>query len=66
MAHDWFDPRTTVYDLMMGEEERECHNCGAKQTLIITQLWGRVSRGTRRWEPLVGRCKPGKKTTKTG
>ncbi len=57
MAHDWISPRRTVADFLK-PEARVCSLCGARQELYVDQEWGRVV--SRRWLPLVGRCR-GKK-----
>ena len=57
MKHDWEDQHDT---LTLGQQlggwvRRKCKNCGATQELEKTYWWGRLA--SRRWEPLVGRCK---------
>lgn len=55
MKHDWFDPRPNSPENFLAENFRRCYHCGAEQTYSIEHVWGRIE--SRRWEPLVGRCR---------
>lgn len=56
MRHDWFDPRKPSGATLIAAPVRRCRNCGKEQTQVTTTWYMRIE--GRRWEPLVGRCKP--------
>lgn len=58
MRHNWYDPRANNDVGRMAYEFRRCHNCGKQQTEVKEYAWQRLV--SRRWEPLVGRCKGSK------
>ncbi len=57
-AHDWEDMHDTLTlgQQIGGWERRKCRNCGAVQELEREYAWMRQV--SKRWLPLVGRCKP--------
>lgn len=64
MRHDWHDPRPNSIEFLMAPAFRKCRNCGAEQELDITHEWMRIV--SRRWVPLVGRCRPVKRRARRG
>ena len=58
MKHDWTMIRKTMATFL-DPDKRKCRHCGVEQELHIEQQWMRVV--SRRWLPLVGRCKGKKK-----
>lgn len=56
MKHDFYDPRPNGPELLLGPPTRQCRNCGKKQELNVEWEWMRIV--SRRWLPLIGRCKP--------
>lgn len=58
MAHRWSQYRPSELsnaELFMQEPYRRCENCGVVQQLHKDYSWGKVI--SRKWLPLVGRCK---------
>jgi hypothetical protein len=55
VKHEWFDPRSPRDPGRLSVEHRRCRNCAREQTLVVKTAWMRIV--SRRWLPLVGRCR---------
>lgn len=58
MRHEWASythPEWGPGQCLMGNPHRQCQLCGAVQQQVTEHVWMRVA--SRRWLPLVGRCK---------
>lgn len=53
-AHQWVHSPNDLAHFQK-PQTRTCSTCGAAQEYVVEQSWGRVV--SRRWLPLVGRCK---------